>query len=102
MTAPRLRALVLVLCAVGIAGMIISSINGNNNGWVISFGFLTAAPAVMLLVTSIVLNAERGHGVDESLAERIEQRVGDLHGAGADEESLRQLVRDAVRLGRRP
>jgi hypothetical protein len=39
--------------------------------------------------------------VDESLAERIEQRVGDLHGAGADAESRRQLVRDAVRLGRR-
>jgi hypothetical protein len=100
-TAPRLRALVLVLCACGIAGMIVSSVRGNNNGWVITFGFVTLLPAVSLLVTNIVLNAERGLGVDESLAERVEAQVDRLRAGGADEEALRSLVRDAVRLGRR-
>ncbi len=101
MTAPRLRALVLVLCACGIAGMIVSSVRGNNNGWVITFGFVTLLPAVSLLVTNIVLNAERGLGVDESLAERVETQVDRLRDGGADEQALRSLVRDAVRLGRR-
>ena len=101
MTASRLRALVLVLCACGIAGMIVSSVRGNNNGWVISFGFLTLVPALVLLAVNAVLNAERGLTVDESLAERVEQQVDRLRDVGADEESLRRLVRDAVRLGRR-
>ena len=101
MTASRLRALVIGLCACGIAGMIVSSVRGNNNGWVISFGFLTAVPALALLAVQAVLDAERGITVDESLAERVEHRVGQLRDAGADEQSLRQLVRDSVRLGRR-
>lgn len=101
MTAPRLRALVIALCACGIAGMIVSSIRGNNNGWVITFGFVTLIPALTLLVVNVVLNAERGLGVDESLAERVESRVDRLRDSGADEETLRELVRDAVRLGRR-
>ena len=101
MTAARLRALVIALCACGIAGMIVSSVRGNNNGWVISFGFLTAVPALALLAVQAVLDAERGVSVDESLAERVERQVGELHQAGADEDALRRLVRDAVRLGRR-
>lgn len=101
MTAARLRALVIALGACGIAGMIVASVRGNNNGWVVSFGFLTAIPALALLAVQAVLNAERGVTVDESLAERVERQVDDLHQAGADEDALRRLVRDSVRLGRR-
>lgn len=101
MSLSRLRALCIALFACGIAGMIVSSVNGNNNGWVITCGFVTAIPAISLLVSTMVLNAEKGTVIDESLAERVEQRVAELHAAGADEESLRDLVRDAVRLGRR-
>ena len=75
MTAARLRALVIGLCACGIAGMIVSSVRGNNNGWVVTCGFVTLVPALVLLAVNAVLNAERGAGgersIDESLAERI-------------------------------
>jgi uncharacterized protein YggE len=101
-TASRLRALVIVLCACGIAGMIVASVRGNNNGWVVTAGFVTLIPALVLLAVNLVLNAERGATVDESLAERVERQVDELRDRGTDEEALRRLVRDAVRLGRRP
>ena len=101
MTAARLRALVIGLCACGIAGMIVASVRGNNNGWVVTSGFVTLVPALVLLAVNAVLNAEQGTTIDESLAERVEHQVDALRDGGADEEALRQLVRDSVRLGRR-
>jgi dipeptide/tripeptide permease len=97
-----IRIAVIGLCAIGIAGMIISSVAGNNNGWVVTFGLLTAISIVVLMAFSA---ANRGgipsRPVDESVAERVEGRIRELVEAGADETAVRDLVGDAVRLGRR-
>jgi hypothetical protein len=98
-TLHRLRAVVLVLCACGIAGMIASTIaTDNNNGWVMSFGWLAAVSMITLIVANSV--RPRVTTEHESIAERIEQRVTSLVESGADEKLLRDLVGDAVRFGR--
>ncbi len=99
-----IRIVVLVLCAGGIAGMIVASIAGNNNGWVVTFGLITAASVVMLMVFSAASRSAATAGTaapDEALAEQVEIRIQDLVETGADETAVRDLVRDAVQLGRR-
>ncbi len=83
--------------------MIVSSVNGNNNGWVVSFGLATAVASVILLA---VAAATRGDGqrvdvFEEAQAERFEQRIASLVAGGADERALRELVRDVMRASRR-
>lgn len=101
MTATRL---IRILCAstfvVAIPGMIVSSIAGNNEGWVVTFGGLAAIGAVVLIVVSASAGGRRIDVFDESLAERIETRIGRLASAGAAENELRDLVRDSLELGR--
>ena len=97
-----LRVVVIVLCAGGITGMIVASVAGNNNGWVVTFGLLTAVSVVVLMAFSAAANrAPAGAGVDEELAARVEDRIRALVETGADESTVRDLVRDAVLLGRR-
>jgi dipeptide/tripeptide permease len=97
-----LRIVVIVLCAGGITGMIVASVAGNNNGWVVTFGLLTAVSVVVLMAFSAASNRTAGAGgVDEELAEQVEGRIRLLVETGADETSVRDLVRDAVLLGRR-
>lgn len=90
-------AVVFVAC---IAGLIISSIAGNNEGWVLSIGMVGVAAAVVLIVVSLVTAGHRLPVFSEVRAEAIEARIADLVAAGADEDRLRDLVRDAVDLGR--
>jgi Na+(H+)/acetate symporter ActP len=79
--------------------MIASTIaTDNNNGWVMSFGWLAAASMITLIVANTV--RPRVTTEHETLAERIEQRVGELVDSGADEKQLRDLIGDAVRFGR--
>jgi hypothetical protein len=95
-----LRGVVLVTCAVGIAGMIVTTLStDNNNGWVITFGLATAAAMVALIVATAT-HRPPVTGAAEELATRIEARVGELAGHGAPEGELRGLVGDAVRFGR--
>jgi hypothetical protein len=84
----------------GIAGMIISSVNGNNNGWVASFGVLTALASIALVSATAAASRDRLDVFEEADAERLEDRVQALVDAGADESAVRGLVRDALRLGR--
>lgn len=89
----------------GIAGMIVSSINGNNNGWVITFGICTAIASVVLLSSSAVAGTPDGRRLDvfeEADAAQFEARIADLVAAGADEVEVRRLVRDVARSARRP
>ena len=51
-----LRIVVIVLCAGGIVGMIVASVAGNNNGWVVTFGLLTAVSVVVLMAFSAAAN----------------------------------------------
>ena len=92
-------------CAVvfvcGIAGLIISSIAGNNNGLVLSIGGVIAVAVIALLVTSAVTNRERIDVFVDADAERLENQIQALVASGADEAAVRALVRDAVRLERR-
>lgn len=90
-------AVVFVAC---IAGLIISSIAGNNEGWVVSIGMVGVTAAVVLIIVSLVTSDRRLPAFSEVRAEAIESRIAELVASGVDEERLRDLVRDAVDLGR--
>lgn len=96
---PRaVRALVLVVFAGGIAGMIVSSI-ADSNGWALTFGLLTAGAALCLITVTAATGG--GTAVDaEQLGAALEARIERLVAAGADEDEVRALVTDAVRFGR--
>ena len=92
-------------CAVtfvcGIAGIIVSSITGNNEGWVVSIGLTTTAAAIVLIVVSTVTSKERIHAFNEVEAEYLETKIDEQVKKGASEEELRDIVRRAIALGQR-
>jgi predicted MFS family arabinose efflux permease len=96
------RYVVIGLCGAGIVGMIVASVAGNNNGWVITFGLVAVVSIVVLMAFSAASRtaAAAASGLDETVAERVEQQIRSLVETGADETAVRDLVRDAVRLGR--
>ena len=118
--APRtVRWLVIAVFVAGIAGMIVGSI-ADNNGVAITFGLITAAAAVGLILVTAVAGPEAfrkgarrvstsragrpdapAGAVDEGAAALVEEQVGRLLADGADEGAVRELVRRAVTLGRR-
>lgn len=106
MSPRHVRWVVGAVFAGGIAGMIVGSI-ADNNGTAITFGLLTVVAALCLILTTAVAGPDAFERRDhvrtrsfESEAEAIEQRMTAMVRAGADEDALRELVRDAVRLGR--
>lgn len=92
-----IRRIVLAIVVVGVAGMIVSSI-ANENKVALGFGLVTA----LAVLCSMVATAVTSGGADDSEAQaaRVETLSGDLVAAGADERTVRALVREAVRLGR--
>jgi hypothetical protein len=94
------RACVVVWIG-GIAGLIISSIAGNNNGVVLTIGGAIAAAVLVQLVVATLTARGRVDVFVEADAERIEEQIRALVDAGADEAAVRTLVRDAIRLERR-
>ena len=96
-----IRTICIVIFVAGIAGMIVTSINGNNVGLVTTIGMTTAVAAIVLLTASTVAARRRLDVFDDALAERIETRIGEMTRSGTDEEALRRLVADAIDLGRR-
>jgi Na+/melibiose symporter-like transporter len=102
-TSPAIRAIriacavIFVLC---IAGLIISSIAGNNEGWVLSIGMCGAIAAIILIVVSLVTATKRIPEFSDVQAEAIEQRIAQLVAAGVDENEIRELVRSSIQLGR--
>lgn len=85
----------------GIAGLIISSVAGNNAGFVLSIGLGIVFAAIALLTYGAVAAKERIEPFDEARAEQLEQQVQQLVQSGAPEDQVRALVRDAMRVGRR-
>lgn len=77
--------------------MIVGSI-ADNNAVALTFGLVTAA-AVTCLIVATAVAAPKGDDVEVRGA-RVEELVGRLVAAGADEAQLRELVGEAVRLGR--
>lgn len=84
----------------GIAGLIISSVAGNNNGLVLSIGGVIVVAALVLMTVNTVTVHERIDVFDEAVAEQLEAQVTRLVEQGADENEVRNLVREARR-GRR-
>ncbi len=105
MTSPAVR-IIRTSCAVifvlGIAGMIIASIAGNNVGVVTTIGVTTAVAALVLLIASVSSNPGRLEVFDEASAQILERQIGELVKSGTDEIALRSIVRDATKLGRQP
>jgi hypothetical protein len=85
----------------GIAGLIISSVAGNNNGLVLSIGGVIVIAAVVLMTVNTVTVNERIDVFDEAVAEQLEAHVARLVEQGADENEVRNLVREARRSRRR-
>ena len=99
---PRtIRWVVQIVFVIGIAGMIVGSIQ-DNNGIAVTFGVITAVGALGLILVTSVSEAgafDRAARFDERTAEQLERQITELAAKGADEEEVRGLVRTAVRLG---
>jgi cytochrome c-type biogenesis protein CcmH/NrfF len=67
---------------------------------VLSIGLAMALAAIALLTFGAVTTNDRIAPFDEASAEQMEAQVAALVAAGASEEQVRALVRDAMRLGR--
>jgi hypothetical protein len=95
-----IKVICFIIFLSGIPALIVSSIAGNNEGWVVTFGMVTAIAALILIAVSAVSAKTRIDTFDEVIAERIEQRVRDLVASGAPESDVRALIRDAIELSR--
>ena len=84
----------------GIPSLIVSSILGNNEGWVLTFGMITAVAAIILIAVTATTSTKRIDVFNEIEAERVELRIRQLVEAGANEVEVRSLVRDALNLSR--
>ncbi len=102
---PRsVRRIVIAVCVAGIGGMIASSI-ADNNGAALTTGLITAVAVLCLIVATAVTGGGRGTppspgNPSEQLAAEVEAGVRRLVEAGAEEDQVRRVVGDAVRLGR--
>ena len=92
-----IRIAVIVVCVAGVAGMIVTSIT-DHNGAAITFGLITAVAILCQMVATTVANEARPTEADGA---ELEAEVARLVSRGADEAAVRDLVRHAVRLGRR-
>jgi hypothetical protein len=90
----------IVVFVCGVAGLIISSVAGNNNGLVLTIGGVIVIAAVVLMTVNTVTVHERIDAFDDAAAEQLEAHITRLVEQGADETDVRALVRDA-RQGRR-
>lgn len=89
-----------IVFVVSIAGLIVSSINGNNEGWVVTIGLVSAVTAIVLIAVSAATSNRRNPAFVDADAEVVELRVRALVDAGADEAAVRELVRLSLKLGR--
>jgi hypothetical protein len=79
--------------------MVVGSIM-DNNGTAITFGIITAVAALALILTTALISGQPADRFDDERAEAVEARIVQLVADGADEAAVRDLVRDAVVLGR--
>ena len=100
-TAPVVRRVVLVICLIGVPGMIATSI-ADSTGGAMTFGLITATAIVCSIIATAVESSRTGGGAGspEEIAARLESGITDLVASGTDEQTLRRVVADAVRLGR--
>lgn len=107
MTRARIvRWVVIGVCVAGIAGMIVGSV-ADNNDIALTFGLITAAAVLCLMVATAVMPPATATSTvtttaafDERQAARVERLVERLVAEGAQEDAVRELVGEAVRLGK--
>ncbi|MFM8857709.1 MAG: hypothetical protein ACKOI2_11020 [Actinomycetota bacterium] len=103
MNIPGSLRVIRIVCAASfvasIAGLIVSSIAGNNAGWVITIGLVAVIAAIVLMVASLVGSNVRLPEFSDARAEEVERIVTRLVASGADETEIRDLVRASVQLG---
>jgi multisubunit Na+/H+ antiporter MnhB subunit len=98
-SAVAIRRVLVAVCLGGIAGMIVTSI-ADSPGGALTFGLLTAAAALGMILVTAVTNG--GSALeDDELGQLVEERIALLVADGADERAVRALVRDARKLGGR-
>jgi hypothetical protein len=96
---PRaVRLVVVAVCASGIAGMVVGSI-ADDTMVTLTFGLVTAAAVACLMVATAVSGGVPVDD-DEVTGARVEALVAALVAGGAEEHAVRELVREAVALGR--
>lgn len=95
-----IRVSCITLMISGIPALIVSSIAGNNEGWVLTFGMISAVAAIIFMAVSAATSTRRLDAFDDVVAERVEQRIRILVEAGANETDVRNLVRDTMNLAR--
>ena len=95
-----IRSTCFALFLAGIPALIVSSIRGNNEGWVLTFGMITAIAAIILMAVSATTSTSKLDAFEEVAAERVETRIRQLIEAGADESEVRALVRETIDLTR--
>jgi hypothetical protein len=100
-----------VVSGISVPGMIVTSVT-NHTGGVIAFGVAATVAILCMMTASAVLAGAglsgtgaagagpAGGRADEGIARQVEDTVAALVAAGAEEEKLRQLVRESYRLGR--
>jgi hypothetical protein len=99
MSARTVRLVVVAVGVAGIAGMIVSSIADNADA-ALAFGLVLATAVVGLMLVTAVVSQQAPPRAAEELGAAVEGRVAALVAAGADEQEVRALVAEAVRLGR--
>jgi len=96
---PRVvRWVVIGVCAAGIAGMIGGSV-ADDNALTLTFGLVTAAAVACLIVATAVAGGGSGEAEDVA-GTRVEELVATLVAGGAEEATVRDLVRESVTVGR--
>ena len=92
---------VALVCAACIAGLIVSSIADRTHA-ALAFGLVGAAAAVGLILVAAVAppGREAPATFDDALAAQVETSIAGLVADGADEESVRKLVKQSISLGR--
>ena len=95
MGATRIRALLRVVAAAGIPGIIAGSV-AENDAVSITFGSVTVVAAIALILVTAATSAPTA----DAIGAAVEGRIRGLVEAGAEESQVRALVRDAVALGR--
>lgn len=97
MTAGTVRGVAVLVCVLGIGGMIASSVAGSTGG-ALSFGLITAT-AVLCSVVATSVSAPSPHSGEKAPEPRLEDMVARLVEDGADEAAVRALVQEAMRAG---
>ncbi len=102
-TVRAVRIITLVICVAGIVGMIVTSVT-DHNGAAITFGLVTAVAILCSMVAKAVAAGIERQSAPlppaDDLAELVETHVSAVVASGASEPAVRQLVGEAVRLGR--